>query len=179
MQDQTTSADSGVSGKLVIITILIAAVGAALGGWVFRYNATHRAVEFWGPEAALAIRDAKKVSLTQVSRDKEGYRLASFTVEVSDAPGLMHLRAALLEDRSFEWPAEEEDNVSPFGNDIPFGWELKFARDTTRNVTVYFSPDFKRAYNFLDGRRCRHVSCAPIAAGLKQVLIEMFDISKQ
>ena len=49
-----------LSGKLVIIGIVGVALAGAGAGWWFRYNATHRAAEFWGPQAVRLIRDAHR-----------------------------------------------------------------------------------------------------------------------
>jgi hypothetical protein len=51
------------SGKLVIIGILAVAVASAAASWWFRYAATHRAAQYWGPETARLIRDAPTVEL--------------------------------------------------------------------------------------------------------------------
>src|SRR5688572_9136529 len=57
---------SKASGKLVIVFILAAAFAAAGASWWFRFNATHRAAEFWGPDVARLIRDAPQVSFFYV-----------------------------------------------------------------------------------------------------------------
>ncbi len=164
-----------LSGKLVVSSIVTIAILLAGASWWFRYNATHRAVEFWGADVASRIRDAKKVSLTQVSRDSQGFKLVSYTRDVSAAPGLTHLRTALLEDKSFEWPSVEIANCTPWGNSTPYGWELDFFGESQPHVHIYFSVDPKFAYNFISGRKCRRVSCAPISKGLLEVFTEMIS----
>ena len=84
------------SGKLLILGIVAAAVLLAGASWWFRYNATHRMAEFWGPDVARRIRDAKRVYISRMNRDAEGAMLTDYTRDVSSAPGLTHLRAALL-----------------------------------------------------------------------------------
>src|SRR5215212_5624550 len=92
---------SGISGKLVIIGILFVAFWAAGISWYFRYQATHRAVKFWGPEAATIIRDAPVVFIdrsgkldypTSVANDGDARRA---NIDVSHARGLTHFRNAL------------------------------------------------------------------------------------
>ena len=51
------------SGKLLIVAIFLVAFAAAGASWWFRYSATHRTVEFWGPQAAVLLRDAPHVVL--------------------------------------------------------------------------------------------------------------------
>src|SRR4051794_4880249 len=62
-EDLPPSSVSTISGKLLIIGILVLALVAAAASWWFRHNATHRAAKFWGPEAAILIRDAPNVEL--------------------------------------------------------------------------------------------------------------------
>src|SRR5882724_5292436 len=111
------------SGKLLIITMFVAALAAAAASWWFRYEATHQSAQFWGPEAARLIRDAPTVELLTLqladktqsapsSPDTSALSVSTFghkiwTIaakrNISTAPGLSHLRNALLEDRSFNW----------------------------------------------------------------------------
>src|SRR5262245_54361840 len=99
------------SGKLVILGIFALAVALAGASWWFRYTATHRAAEFWGPEAARMIRDAaivKLCSLKMVRPEQPHYSALQPQLtdcrNISALPGITHLRNALLEDRSFRWP---------------------------------------------------------------------------
>src|SRR5262245_471220 len=96
--ESSQSPQSGTSGKLVILGVVAIATVAAAASWWFRYKATHRAAEFWGSEDARLIRDAPIVEMYEPARD------------ISAARGLVHLRNALLEDRSFQWPSKP---VSP------------------------------------------------------------------
>src|SRR5688572_29599931 len=82
-----------ISGKLVIVAILAFALAAAGASWWFRYNATHRAAKFWGPDDARRIRDAPFVELYYINDDPDAL---STIREISKAPGLTHLRHALL-----------------------------------------------------------------------------------
>src|SRR3989304_2712639 len=68
--------------------------------WWFRYSATHRAAQFWGPQAAELIRDAPHVTLRSAAAAADGQDAADAAVprDVSHAKGLTHLRNALLED---------------------------------------------------------------------------------
>jgi hypothetical protein len=126
------------SGKFVIIGILIAAAAAAGTAWWFRYSATREATEFWGPDAAAMIRDAPHVALIALEPGKDSPQDLStsdavveignqlFAVkkrwDISSAPGLSHLRNALLEDRTFvsirsfrpqDWNSGLEFRTSP------------------------------------------------------------------
>src|SRR5262245_61962164 len=101
--DAATEPRPNVSGKLVIIAIAVLALTAAGISWLFRYNATHRAAGFWGSTTSRNILTAPEVKLTRVERDSSGQVTSSATRDISRAHGMMHLRLALLEDRSFDW----------------------------------------------------------------------------
>src|SRR6476620_547332 len=99
---------SAISGKLVIVVIVTVAFCAAAISWYFRYNATHRVAEFWGPDTVRLIRDAPTVEAVNLSTPITiprgdtagvgGFIDTSATRDVSTAHGLVHLRNALLED---------------------------------------------------------------------------------
>jgi hypothetical protein len=169
---------SAVSGKLVILGIFGVALLAAGASWWFRYNATHHAAGFWGSKVARLIRDASHVKLQQITRDKDGTDSVKVSRFVSKAPGLTHLRAALLEDSSFEWPATDTEPPSPSG------WYLRFEGDSAKDVArLYFTPDLRYVFHFtpelihsaqgVSAGKFRGISCAPISAGLLEMFTEM------
>jgi hypothetical protein len=157
---------SSASGKLVIVAILAAAFTAAATSWYFRYHATHRAARFWGPEAAVLIRDAPQVTL---------YRKVESGTDVSHAPGLSHLRNALLEDSNFIWPTPDEPSIIPVG-DIQY-WRLEF-HDPNRGNTaaIQFTQDCRQAARLQlqqDGLSSwTPISTEPISAGLCAMFAE-------
>jgi hypothetical protein len=161
------SAPPEVSGKLIIIGVLFVAIAGGIFSWFFRYNATHRAAAFWGPETAVLIRDAPRITLkrgplTGSSLENE--------VDVSRARGLVHLRNALLEDRSFDWNTIDQPLSNLTKTDL-FRWSLTFDNPNTgKNTTVYISDDLHFATR-LGTKERQTVSTEPIAAGLR----EMFD----
>jgi hypothetical protein len=168
------SADSNVSGKLLIIGIVIVAVASAAISWWFRYNATHRAADFWGPETARLIRDAPVVqvfnSSTPVALPSNdtagvsGFINSADTRDVSNARGLVHLRTALLEDHNFDWPP------SPMSPDIEWKQGLIFRNEGGGNVAILlFSPDLK--WVSVVGTK-EMLSCAPMANGLREMFAE-------
>jgi hypothetical protein len=189
------------SGKLLIIALFIAALAAASASWWFRYQATHRSAQFWGPEAARLIRDAPHVELLALRANgparmmlqpaepakndspppagsptshspAEEIRLgqATWTIDarrdISNAPGLTHLRNALLEDRSFTW--------GPFLSDHDEQWTTAIVfRDGDENqpLTILFLPSFARALVYRPGSdRSQLIGTQPIAAGLAETI---------
>ena len=158
----------------MILGILAVAIVMAGASWWYRYTATHRAVEFWGPEMAKLIRDAPVVELwrlqprlenvNQFSNGATPLRRAK-SVDVSTARGLTHLRNALLEDRSFQWPAQ------PGRLDDRCKWALVFY-DKGREVnrSLLFTAD---GTSVAAPPADRIVSTEPIAAGLLEMFTEM------
>jgi hypothetical protein len=190
------------SGKLLIITMFLAALLAAAASWWFRYEATHRSAKFWGPEAARLIRDAPLVELLHLrstapprmilrsadprqdqsplassapdgSSPRDELQLGQVTWiiearrDIFNAPGLTHLRNALLEDRSFGWGTYLTDLDDP-----PATTALVFRESADSHpLTILFLPNFTRALVSGPGDdRFRSISTQPIAAGLAETI---------
>jgi hypothetical protein len=154
---------SSISGKLVIIGVLGVAVVGAGASWWFRYNATHRAAEFWGPQAVRLIRDAPQVTLRRL-------RSKPSEIDISNAHGITHLRNALLENRSYDWPRLENSLRSQVS--MP-RWALIFSDPSSNeNIAIQFSDDCGLAELVSDNARGWAISCSPIKAGLSQVFRE-------
>jgi hypothetical protein len=148
---------STISGKHVIIAIVALALLAAAASWWVRYEATHRAAEFWGPTAARRIRDAPFVELYYINDDPN---VLATIREISKAPGLTHLRHALLEDRSYVWPAQ------PAAGQPRWRWAIGFKEADGKSMTlVAFTSDWKRLTNLRSGNN-QFVSSAPIAESM-------------
>jgi hypothetical protein len=172
--EPSPAAGSTASGKLVIIGILTVALTGAAVSWYFRYNATHRAAEFWGPETARLIRDASVVEVfdppTPIAiPDNDaagvgGFIDSSETRDVSSARGLVHLRNAFLEDHNFDWPAK------PLSPEVQWKHGLIFRdKGPSQAAILLFSSDLKLMQ--VAGTK-EMLSCAPIAAGLREMFAE-------
>jgi len=165
---------SNASGKLVIIGILTVALASAGISWWFRYSATHRAVRFWGSNAAQLIRDAPTVELYEAARlpdsaYKEGLSKSYLDVadgrDISHAPGLVHLRNALLEDQSFDWPPNNDYRPTNWG------WILVFRGTEPNEVAALF---FTRDWLYTDSLdHDEMLSTEPIASGLEKFVDEL------
>lgn len=162
------SEGSAVSGKLVIISILFVALAAAGVSWAFRFYATHRSAGFWGPQTARLIRNAPTIKLSRIDRGPGGTVKTEIDRDVSHAPGITHLRNALLEDKSFDWLGSNEAPA------VEAAWRLQFLGESPSEVAdVYFTADLNYTFHPVAGHRIRGVSCAPISAGLLELFTEM------
>jgi hypothetical protein len=163
------------SGKLVILGIAVIALAAASASWWFRYSATHRAAEFWGPQTARLIRDAPRIEMYQITppmaamalaRERAGvdrFMDAADSHDISATPGITHLRNALLEDGSYQWPPM---SATP---NVHWKWALIFSDVRPGpGVVLLFSPDW--TFTMSLERPTEILSCQPIADGLAELL---------
>jgi len=172
---------SNASGKLVIIGILTVALAAAGVSWWFRFNVTHRAAEFWGPKTARLIRDAPVVRFwlqspptqlpalieSQTSTDTDTHSAA--IRDITNAHGFIHLRNALLDDRSFQWPPK------PPASDATWKWIVSFHSDGAQEQAILvLTSDCKFVADF--HRPGEVLSCEPIAKGLEEVFTEFSSL---
>jgi hypothetical protein len=167
---------SNVSGKIVILAIVAVALAAAGTSWWFRYNATRKTAEFWGAEVTRLIRDAPHVELLRLAPSAsenepgevldfrgEKYKLVA-RIDASAAPGMTHLRNALLEDRSFD-----AYNIVFEWSPHHWRWALVF-RNRRESATILFAEDCM--YTTLSQGRGQTARCASIAAGLREMFAE-------
>jgi hypothetical protein len=132
------------SGKVLIFGVILLGLAAAGAGWWFRFSMTHQAVAFWGPQGAMLIRDAPIATLRSdtTSRDAEGTDEADVPRDISAAPGLTHLRTALLEDSSYDWKSTAEPNTD-WSQSLVF----EESAGAEPRLVILFSDDFKWAEN--------------------------------
>lgn len=179
------------SGVLVAAALLL--VGAATAGiaWWYNLSNTRRALEYWGSRSVALIRDAPHVTAFRVAFRNEAASASDHgrmlhhpvtrapaivleTRDISRAKGLVHLRHALLDDRSFAWserPADIDD----------LSYVLAFEEDGSRLV-VYLSTDFTRltssgpdAATPGNANGPTILSTDPIANGLETYFADIFQ----
>jgi hypothetical protein len=162
----SNSQSNGNSGKRLIVAILGIALLAAGASWWFRYAATHRTVEFWSPAGATLIRDAPRVTLRSYdpSVGAEPRDDAPLPVDISQAKGLIHLRNALLQDRSYDWsnkPSADQKFESSLVFEVTAGAEPR--------LVILFSPDFNYAASGSSNADPRPIICCrPMADALRK-----------
>src|SRR4029079_568302 len=90
----------------------------------------------WGPQIARLINNSTTITLEHIDRDAEGSRTTTITRDVTNAPGILHLRTALLEDKSFVWPASDAQPPAKSA------WCLTFIGERPGDrAWVWFTPD--------------------------------------
>jgi hypothetical protein len=93
-------------GTWLVVGLVLLGLTAAITGIWFQRHQTHRCLEFYGAAAARRIAAAPTVELLLVRPGAGPGRLTAHTrIDVSKAPGLVHLRRGLVEDANFNWQA--------------------------------------------------------------------------
>ena len=101
---------SGVSPIGVWLVVGIMALATGLGAFAvwFQWGQTRRCLEFFGPIAARRIQSAVRVELWTLAAKGDRIRTVE-RLDVSQAPGLVHLRRGLIEDVNYQWGLSDQD----------------------------------------------------------------------
>ncbi len=137
--------------KLVLALVAMALLLGAVSWW-YRYEAAHRASQYWGPAASRLIAEAEGLEVFEFVPGESEQR-----TDLSQARGQAHLRHALLSDRNYEWqkPAQASKD---------WHWRLRFHEDK-RETLVCLSEDLE-TIGKPDAETA--LSCAPMTASLRQ-----------
>jgi hypothetical protein len=139
MQLLKADADRGQSGSSIPGTWLVAgilamAIGLASFAVWFQWTQTKRCLAFFGPDIATAIQTAPRVEAWKLSSTGDAGRvLAVSRVDVSKAPGLVHLRHGLVEDSNYTWSAVGAGRRPTESWDVALAF---FAAETSRPTAV-------------------------------------------
>ena len=127
--DSSTSPPAAVgSGARLVIGLLLLGITAGVVGIWYQRGQTRRCLAFYGPEAARMVTSAPVVEVWALAPTAEsGVLVALERADVSQAPGLVHLRRGLVEDANFRWqgrpsngagrlPAESWDRALVFAD---------------------------------------------------------------
>lgn len=103
--------------------VLVASALGAFAVW-FQWRQTRRCLGFFGPEVAAAIQSTPTVELWGLA--SEGSRIFQTSIlDVSQAPGLVHLRRGLIEDVNYDW--SEGDPAGPPDRLPSADWDVAIA----------------------------------------------------
>jgi hypothetical protein len=180
--EQTAPEPKLIEGKYAILAVIAIGLAGAVGGWWYRSQLQRRAIALWGREAAELMQRAPRVELLSlapqnddVERDAENSlsfgdaRLGiAERIDVSRAPGLIHLRHSLISDQSFAWSVPLE-TCQPH-----WPCALRFA-DGEHSATLLVDFDCRQA---LLAERNARVSIEPMAKGLEIFIREQFKAAE-
>lgn len=110
-----------VGTVLVLGLVLLAAGLGAFAVW-FQWGQTRRSLAFLGPDAAHGIQAAPRVELWSLEA-RDGRIRGSERWDVSQAPGLVHLRRGLVEDVNYRW-ADARPGETPVSEQVGLGRPL-------------------------------------------------------
>ncbi|MEX0791520.1 MAG: hypothetical protein WD045_00185 [Pirellulaceae bacterium] len=164
---------SGLPGWLVVVFIMGAASLVAFFALIHHWQQGRRALDYFGSEAAFAIRHYPEVELLRLNEtgpeqdypvDAEIEPVSGLKIQerhdISEARGLIHFRQALIGDGSYRWP--------PKNTDTPPAW---------RWALVVSDPDREDDYTVLiddsDGHirgegKPQPIDCTRIQTGMKK-----------
>ncbi len=164
------------SGTRLVVGLAGLALIAGVGSWWTRYEASHRATQFWGKEAGPLIAQPAGLEVLFLQQTKvnngpqddllltlgqqQPYRITG-SKDLTDAPGLVHLRHALFSDSNYLWQEK------PAAESVRWHWVLRFHRDNTQ-VRIALSDDFSMLGKVDSRGEVYIVSCRPMAATLRQ-----------
>lgn len=185
MSDAPSDPASGISGKYVIVLLLVLGLaGAAGAGWYFMQS-ERQARDWLMPANAELVLKGERVTLMRLSESNPGDRqrlsetllvdtLAMAVVrrvDISDAEALPSIRRLLLKDASYDWSGAP-DNCQPCW---PFA--LRFTDENLdRSTTILLDFDCRLARIHPFG--ATGVSIAPVADGLQRFFDEQMPLVK-
>jgi hypothetical protein len=153
---------------MVVAIMLAAALGLAAFAVWFQWRQTRRCLDFYGGDVARLVQTAPRVELWRLAPTAEpSSPEPRERIDVSQAPGLVHVRRGLVEDANFAWD-------SPPAPGLPQTWSLALAffavPEATPAVLMFDTGDEAPAVA-VAGRTGIMVP-GPIAAGLRKWLAE-------
>lgn len=108
MQDSTQAVPRagdrrGRIGRLLVVALVLLGIGLASFAIWFQWRQTRRCLALYGSDAARQIQAAARVELWEPRAATSAALESATRIDVSRAPGLVHLRRGLVEDANFDW----------------------------------------------------------------------------
>lgn len=160
------------------MVLLGGALLLGIGSWWYRYEAAHRASQFWGPVASRLIAQGEGFEALTLQPESDKSLAAQVSAALKQptnldhARGQAHLRHALMSDSNYLWDQPLESS------EVKWQWVLRFYEDD-RQVLALLSDDLK-AIGKLDaaGERVAAFSCEPMAGSVETYFVEIGLIEK-
>jgi hypothetical protein len=162
-----------VSGRIIILSAFAIAVALAGGAWWYHYQGSQRAAEFWGGPAARQLVKSPRLELLELGELAEAGE-AKRTVagravlaehDLSDQPGLVHLRFIFTQDAHFEWAGRKR---VPLDAELDWAYALRFV-EGEQELIVLLRRDFEQIGK-LEGEHIDVLPSPRIAAPVMQYL---------
>jgi hypothetical protein len=123
MQDSTQAVPGacdtrGRIGRRLVVALVLLGIGLASFAIWFQWRQTRRCLTLYGSEAARQIQAAVRVELWEPRAAAAAGLESAARIDVSRAPGLVHLRRGLVEDANFDWQRAAEATAE---------WDAAFA----------------------------------------------------
>jgi hypothetical protein len=162
------------SGTKLVVVLGSLALALSVVSWWYRFESAHRMTQFWGPEAAELIVESGQVEALGLQLVAEGeergvellpqldgaYAVVS-RLDLTDAPGMVHLRHAITSDSSYVW-----SQTAPAPD--AWRWALRFY-DADRQLLVLLTADLATlGKSTTDFSPVEVISCQPMAETLQQ-----------
>ncbi len=93
---------SGI-GRRLVVGLVVLGIGLACFAIWFQWQQTRRCLAFYGSDSARRIQVAPRVELWEPSAAAPAPLDSATRIDISRAPGLVHLRRGLVEDANFDW----------------------------------------------------------------------------
>lgn len=162
-----------IQGKTIILVCIALALVLAGWAWTYQLLSTRKAAAFWGREGVSQLVEAQEATAWKLGPASDapggGESLAGRVIlwerEISDAPGLLHLRHALTQDRNFRW------SESPVDPSPAWGLAIRLGRGK-RALTILF--DLEQAYigQLSPDGQIRYVDSRPMQETLRKYFRE-------
>lgn len=169
----SASAASGVpsrpgpsAGTAVVLGVLLAAAALATFAVWFQWGQTRRCLEFFGPRVSRRIQAAPRVELWRLETAAGRLRVAARR-DVSQAPGLVHLRRGLIEDVNYRWPTGHDRPANRMDEAV---WDaaLAFWVDAEGDPDAILAFDLDKPGSVTVVGQAGRVALGPLEPGLRR-----------
>lgn len=151
------------SGTKLVLALVGLALLLGVVSWWYRYEAAHRASQFWGATASRLIAESEgfEARWTDLAEDSQESSTEKI-LDLSKARGQAHLRHALLSDRNYVWGKPLD------GETTDWRWTIRFFEGIAE-AEVLFSRDLSViGKRNADGDTVQAYSCQPMTESLEQ-----------
>lgn len=102
-QDSTPFDQKSGIGRRLVVGLVVLGLGLACFAIWFQWQQTRRCLALYGSDSARRIQAAPRVELWEPQAGSSVGIETAARIDISRAPGLVHLRRGLVEDANFDW----------------------------------------------------------------------------